>query len=60
VGIAQATHRPLKLAAVMHGVTVQTLVEQAMLEFLTSHADWLETSPATLQQPVKSQPRKSR
>ena len=51
VRIPEATHRQLKLAAVMRGVTVQTLVEQAMLEFLTSHPELL---------PVQQPSRKTR
>ncbi len=59
VRIAEATHRQLKLAAVMRGVTVQTLVEQAMLEFLTNHPELLHNRRAT-QQSAKSAARTSR
>lgn len=60
VRIAEATHRQLKLAAVIRGVTVQTVVEQAMREFLTNHPEMLRTGPPALQQPSKSTTRTSR
>jgi DNA-nicking Smr family endonuclease len=43
--ISEAKHRQLKLAAVLHGVTVQTLVGQAIQEFLTNHPELLHRSP---------------
>jgi hypothetical protein len=39
--IAEAKYRQLKLAAVLRGVTVQTLVEQAIEEFLANHRELL-------------------
>jgi hypothetical protein len=42
--IAEAKYRRLKLAAVLRGVTVQVLVEQAIEEFLTNHPELLQTS----------------
>jgi hypothetical protein len=58
--IPEAKYRQLKLAAVLRGVTVQILVEQAIQEFLTNHPDLFQSNPAPSQQPVKSPPRKSR
>jgi len=58
--ITEPKYRQLKLAAVLHGVTVQTLVEHAIQEFLTNHPELFQSSPATSPQPVKSPPRKSR
>jgi hypothetical protein len=43
--IAEAKYRQLKLAAVLRGVTVQTLVELAIQEFLTNHPELLQSSP---------------
>ena len=60
VRIAEATHRQLKLAAVMRGVTVQTLVAQAVLEFLTRHPELLQNGLVAVQQPSKSTSRTSR
>jgi hypothetical protein len=37
--ISEAKYRQLKLAAVLRGVTVQVLVEQAIQEFLTNHPE---------------------
>ena len=45
--IAEAKYRRLKLAAVLRGVTVQVLVEQAIEEFLTNHPELLQTTLAT-------------
>jgi hypothetical protein len=59
VRIAEATHRQLQLAAVMRGMTVQTLVEQAMLEFFASHPELLQNGLA-VQQRSKSTPTTSR
>jgi hypothetical protein len=42
--IAEAKYRQLKLAAVLRGVTVQTLVEHAIQEFLTNHPELLQSS----------------
>jgi hypothetical protein len=42
--IAEAKYRQLKLAAVLRGVTVQTLVEHAIQEFLTNHPELLHSS----------------
>ena len=54
VRIPETTHQQFKLAAVMRGrgVTVQTLVEQAMLEFLSNHPELLQNGRA-VQQPSK-------
>jgi predicted HicB family RNase H-like nuclease len=35
--VTTATYRQLKARAALQGVTVQTLVEQAIAEFLTNH-----------------------
>ena len=45
--IAEAKYRQLKLAAVLQGVTVQTLVEHSILGFLTNHRELLQSSPAS-------------
>jgi predicted HicB family RNase H-like nuclease len=37
--VTTATYRQLKARAALQGVTVQTLVEQAIAEFLTNHPD---------------------
>ncbi len=37
--VTAATYRQLKARAALQGVTVQTLVEQAITEFLANHAD---------------------
>jgi hypothetical protein len=58
--IPELKYRHLKLAAVLRGVTVQILVEQAIQEFLMNHPELFQSSPATSQQPAKSPPRKSR
>jgi hypothetical protein len=58
--IPEAKYRQLKLAAVLRGVTVQILIEQAIQEFLTNHPELFQSSPATSQQPVKPHPRQSR
>jgi hypothetical protein len=58
--VSETTHRQLKLAAVLRGVTVQTLVEQAIQEFLTNHPELFQSSPAPSPPPVKSPRRKSR
>jgi hypothetical protein len=50
--ISEAKYRQLKLAAVLRGVAVQVLVEQAIQEFLTNHPELL---PSSL---TASQPRK--
>ena len=42
--ISEAKYRQLKLPAVLRGVTVQTLVEQAILEFLINHPELLQSS----------------
>jgi len=56
--IAEAKYRQLKLAAVLRGVTVQTLVEHAIQEFLTNHPELLHSSGS--EQLSKSPPRKAR
>jgi hypothetical protein len=43
--ISEAKYRQLKLAAVLRGVTVQTLVEHAIQDFLTNHPELLHSSP---------------
>jgi hypothetical protein len=48
--VAEAKYRHLKLAAVLRGVRVQTIIEQAIEEFLTNHrncstAAWRPKSP---------------
>ena len=43
--ISEAKYRQLKLAAVLRGVTMQTLVVHAIEEFLTNHPDLLQSSP---------------
>jgi hypothetical protein len=53
----EARYRQLKLAAVLCGVTVQVLVEQAIQEFLTNHPELLQSSLVALQ-PAKSTPRR--
>src|ERR1700757_5081942 len=42
--IAEAKYRQLKLAAVLRGVTVQTLVEHAIQEFPANHPELLSPS----------------
>lgn len=37
--VTAATYRQLKARAALQGVTVQTLVEQAITEFLANHAE---------------------
>jgi hypothetical protein len=59
VRIAEATHRQLKLAAVIRGVAVQTLVEQAVMEFLSNHPELLENALAR-QRPAKAIARTTR
>jgi hypothetical protein len=44
--IAETKYRQLKLAGVLRGVTVQTLVEHAIQEFLTNHPELLHSSPS--------------
>jgi hypothetical protein len=56
--ISEAKYRQLKLAAVLRGVTVQILIEQAIQEFLTNHPELFQSSPATSQQPLRSPRRK--
>jgi hypothetical protein len=56
--ISEAKYRHLKLAAVLRGVTVQTLVEQAIQEFLTNHPELLPSLGPS--KPSKSTPRKPR
>jgi hypothetical protein len=57
--LSEAEYRQLKLAAVLHAVTVQVLVEQAIQEFLANHPELLQTSVVT-SQPAKSTQRKPR
>jgi hypothetical protein len=42
--ISETKYRQLKLAAVLRGVTVQVLVEQAIQEFLANHPELLQNS----------------
>jgi hypothetical protein len=56
--IAEAKYRQLKLAAVLRGVTVQTLVEHAIQEFLTNHPELLHSSLS--EHPAKSTARPRR
>jgi hypothetical protein len=56
--ISEARYRQLKLAAVLRGVTVQTLIEHAIQEFLTNHPELLHSGPS--EQLSKSPPRKAR
>jgi hypothetical protein len=44
--ISEANYRQLKLAAVLRGVTVQTLVDHAIQEFLRNHPELLHSSPS--------------
>ena len=57
--IPEAKYRQLKLAAVLRGVTVQTLVEHAIQEFLINHPDLLQSGQAP-QAPAKSPSRRPR
>jgi hypothetical protein len=57
--ISEAKYRQLKLAAVLRGVTVQVLVEQAIQEFLANHPELLQSS-LVASQPAKSTPRRPR
>jgi predicted HicB family RNase H-like nuclease len=57
--ISEAKYRQLKLAAVLRGVTVQVLVEQAIEEFLTNHPELLQSSLVAAH-PAKSTPRRPR
>ena len=57
--ISEAKYRQLKLAAVLRSVTVQTLVEHAIQEFLTNHPELLHSGPAR-QEPAKSPSRRPR
>jgi hypothetical protein len=56
--ITEAKYRQLKLAAVLRGVTVQTLVEHAIQEFLTNHPELLHSSLS--EHPAKSTARPRR
>ena len=58
--ISEAKYRQLNLAAVLRGVTVQTLVEHAMQEFLTNHPELLHSGLAASERPAKPTPRKQR
>jgi len=58
--VSEANYRQLKLAALLRGVTVQTLVAHALEEFLTNHPELLQTSPATTQQRSKPPVRRPR
>ena len=57
--ISEAKYRQLKLAAVLRGVTVQVLVEQAIQELLANHPELLRSS-LVISHPEKSSPRWSR
>ena len=54
--ISQAKYRQLKLAAVLRRVTVQTLVDHAIEEFLTNHPELL-TPPETAAKSPARRPR---
>jgi hypothetical protein len=54
--IPEAKYRQLKIAAVFRRVTVQTLVEQAIAEFLANHPELLPSLAPS--RPSKSTPRK--
>ena len=56
--LSQAQERRERRRAVLRGVTVQILIEQAIQEFLTNHPELFQSSPP--QPPVKSPPRKPR
>ena len=56
--IPEPKYRQLKLAAVLRGVTVQTLVEHAIQEFLTNHPELLHSSLS--EHPAKSTSRPRR
>ena len=56
--ISEAKYRQLKLAAVLRGVTVQVLVEQAIQEFLANHPELLQSS--LVASPSKAASRKTR
>jgi hypothetical protein len=56
--IAEAKYRQLKLAAVLRGITVQTLVDHAIQEFLTNHPELLQSSLS--ESPAKSMARRPR
>ena len=57
--ISEAKYRQLKLAAVLGGVTVQTLVEHAIEDFVTNHPELLHGSPVP-RHLAKSPSRRSR
>jgi hypothetical protein len=57
--IAEAQYRQLKLAAVLRGVTAQTLVEHAIHEYLSNHPELLQSSPPP-ETSAKSTSRRSR
>jgi hypothetical protein len=57
--VSEVKYRQLKLVAVLRGVTVQVLVEQAIQEFLGNHPELLQSS-LVASQPAKSTPRRSR
>jgi hypothetical protein len=54
--ISEAKYRQLKLAAVLRRVTVQTLVDHAIEEFLTNHPELL-TPPETAAKSPARRPR---
>jgi hypothetical protein len=56
--ISEAKYRQLKLAAVLRGITVQALIEQAIQEFLANHPELLQSS--LLASPSKPASRKTR
>ena len=57
--ISEAKYRQLKLAAVLRGVTVQTLIEHAIEEFLTNHPELLHSALAS-HEPAKPASRQQR
>ncbi len=56
--ISETKYRQLKLAAVLCGVTVQVMVEQAIQEFLANHPELLQSS--LVASPSKPPSRKTR
>ena len=51
--ISEANYRQLKLAAVLRRVTVQTLVDHAIEEFLTNHPELLTPSETAAKSPAR-------
>jgi hypothetical protein len=57
--ISEAKHWQLKLAAILRGVTVQVLVEQAIQKFLANHPELLQSS-LVASRPARLTPQRSR